>query len=263
MLDCFLGQREPRPVVRPSALKLKNVVETGQQLLHDASAQAIVTWARETFSDGLVMSTSFGSQSAVMLHLITSIAPDLPVIWIDTGFNFPETYRFADELTKRFKLNLKIYQAEESPARMVALRGNLWEQGREGLDEYDRIRKVEPMRRAFEELGVRAWLTGPRREQTQFRRTLNVVEPFDGVCKVHPVLGWTSRQVHAFMKQHDLPYHPLVAEGYLSIGDWHSTTTTDGRGGDRDGRFHGLKQECGLHIPQSQAENESRESSGL
>ena len=99
------------------------------------------------------MSTSFGAQAAVMLHLATRVAPSIPVVFIDTGYLFPETYRFADELTTRLKLNLKVYRAVESPAWLEARSGKLWEQGAEGLARYNQIMKVEPMQRALAELG--------------------------------------------------------------------------------------------------------------
>ena len=119
------------------------------------------------------MTTSFGIQSAVMLHLVTSVNPNIPVIWVDTGYLPEETYRFADELTKRLNLNLKIYQSAISPARMESSYGKLWETGNvEDLNLYDQIRKVEPMKRALEETGAKAWLSGLRSEQTKFRRTL-------------------------------------------------------------------------------------------
>lgn len=231
--------------------------------LADATADAVVRWAVATFPDGLAMTTSFGAQAAVMLHLVTRVVPDIPVIWIDTGFNFPETYRFADELTRRLSLNLHVYQSPLSPAHMVARHGRLWEQDQAGLDLYDRIRKLEPRDRAFRELGVKAWLTGPRREQTGFRKAMRRVEWFNDVGKIHPILTWTTRDVHGYLKQHGLPYHALYEQGYKSIGDWHSTVAIGGDAHEREGRFRGLKQECGLHLPQTSAENESRASSGL
>ena len=238
-------------------------LEAVNRQLGNAAAPDVVSWAVDTFPRGLVMTTSFGTQSAVLLHVVTRIVPDIAVIWIDTGFNFPETYRFADQLAKQMDLNLKVYQAHQSPARMVALQGKLWEKGKSGLDAYDRQRKVEPRDRAFRELKVKAWLTGPRREQTTFRQSLCKVELFNGAAKIHPILDWSTKQVHAYLKRHDLPYHPLYELGYRSIGDWHSTVSVTGEMADRSGRFRGLKQECGLHLPQTVDENASRDSSAL
>lgn len=196
------------------------------------------------------MSTSFGIQSAVMLHMVTRVIPNIPVIWIDTGYLPPETYQFADRLTQRLQLNLKIYQSHLSPAHMEALYGRLWEQETvEALDRYDRLRKVEPMQRALRELGARAWLAGLRSQQTKHRQQLRRVERRSEIYKVYPILTWTSRDIYRYLKKHDLPYHPLFKLGYASVGDWHSSRPLRaGDESDRDTRFRGLKQECGLHL---------------
>ena len=231
-----------------------------------SDAVEIVRWANQTFGDRLVMSTSFGIQAAVMLHLNTQIDPKIRVIWIDTGFLPPETYRFAVQLAQRLKLNLNIYQSPMSPARMTALYGRLWEkQDVASLDRYDQIRKVEPMERALRELKASAWISGIRREQTQVRQQLPVVQKrTDGLFKIHPILNWTNQEVHTYLKTHNLPYHPLWEQGYTTVGDWHSSRSiTDQDNHERDTRFRGLKQECGLHIPQTPEENKSRDSSGL
>ena len=102
--------------------------------MEGADAADIIRWAHKTFGEGLVLSTSFGMQSAVMLHLATSVVPDIPVIFIDTGFHFLDTYKFADALKDRLKLNLKVYQAHASPAWTLARHGKLWEQGVDGLN---------------------------------------------------------------------------------------------------------------------------------
>ncbi|MEX0774878.1 MAG: phosphoadenylyl-sulfate reductase [Phycisphaeraceae bacterium] len=246
--------------LNPSRLDLA----AANQRLADAAAPDVVQWAAQTFGSSLIMTSSFGVQAAVMLHLVTRHLPDIPVVFIDTGYLHTETYKFADELTHRLKLNLKVYQPVISAARMEALMGKLWESNdRDSLIEYDRIRKVEPMHRALRELGATAWLAGLRANQTDHRADLRRVELQDGIYKVHPILGWSSKQVHEYLKQHDLPYHPLRDQGYASIGDWHSTRPITAEEHERAGRFKGLKQECGLHLPSTQAENESRGSADL
>lgn len=231
--------------------------------LAQAPAEDIVRWAVRTFGAGLVLSSSFGAESATMLHLVTRVAPDIPVVVVDTGYLFPETYRFMQELTERLKLNLCVFQSPISPARMEAVRGRLWEQGAKGLEQYNHLRKVEPMDRALRELRASAWLAGLRADQTRFRATLRVVERQGAIHKVHPILRWTTREVHAYLKRHDLPYHPLYEQGYQSIGDVHTTRPITAGQDPREGRFGGLKQECGLHLPSTPAENQSRESSDL
>ncbi|MCC6680287.1 MAG: phosphoadenylyl-sulfate reductase [Phycisphaeraceae bacterium] len=232
--------------------------------LEGKSAADIVRWAADTFGSGLVMSTSFGVQSAVMLHLVTRIIPEVPVIFIDTGFHFLDTYRFADQLTQQLKLNLKIYQAPHSSAWTIARHGKLWEsQSVDDLNTLDRIHKVEPMNRALDELGATATLAGLRRGQTEHRKHLPPVVLQAGRHKVHPILTWSSKDVHDYLIQHELPYHPLREAGYASIGDWYNTLPLQAGQHEREGRFGGLKQECGLHLPQTPQEDASRESSGL
>ena len=249
-------------------------LESVNRQLAEAEPAEVVRWARETFGvagqgggvapGGLVMSTSFGVQSAVMLHLVTRVIPHLPVIFIDTGFHFQETYRFADQLTERLELNLHVYGPAESPSWFVARHGQLWDsQDPADLDRYDQLRKVEPMQRALRELGATATLAGLRGQQTQHRAGLRKVEGQDGRYKISPILDWSTKDVHEYLKRHDLPYHPLHERGYASVGDWHSTRPITAGQDERAGRFNGLKQECGLHLPTTPQEDESRYSSGL
>ncbi|QYO63036.1 phosphoadenosine phosphosulfate reductase [Leptolyngbya sp. 7M] len=235
------------------------------QRLANADAVQIVQWAVDTFNEGLVMSTSFGIHSAVMLHMVTQIVPDIPVIWVDTGYLPSTTYLFAEELAETLKLNLKVYQSPISPARMEALYGRLWAQDDvESLNRYDQIRKVEPMQRALRELGATAWIAGLRSNQTDYRKSLEVVNLQGAIYKILPILNWSSKQVYDYLVTHDLPYHPLFDEGYVTVGDWHSSrplTATDEN--ERDTRFQGLKQECGIHLPLTAGESESFDSSSL
>ena len=211
------------------------------------SAAERTAWAVETFGEKLILSSSFGIQAAVSLHLATEVAPNIPVVFIDTGYHFPETYRFVDQLAERLKLNLQVYRAPLTPAWFEARHGKLWEQGVEGIVQYNEIMKVEPMRRALAELGAWAWLAGLRRQQASSRESREFVGTQDGRLKVHPILDWTDRDVHRYLAAHDLPYHPLREEGYVSIGDTHSTRKlTDGMT-EEETRFGGLKRECGLH----------------
>ncbi len=226
-------------------------IEFRNQHLVEASAHEAIDWATVQFGDELVMTTSFGIQSAVMLHLATSVNPNIPVIWVDTGYLPEETYRFADELTKRLNLNLKIYQSAISPARMESSYGKLWETGIvEDLDLYDQIRKVEPMKRALEETGAKAWLSGLRSEQTKFRQTLTPLS-YDGErYKLLPILNWNSKDVYEYLTKHNLPFHPLFDKGYATVGDRHSSRSlTSQDENERNSRFDGLKEECGIHLP--------------
>lgn len=218
------------------------------------SADARVEWALENLSGTHALSSSFGAQAAVSLHLATRRAPRLPVILIDTGYLFPETYRFVDEMVERLDLNLHVVRPRIGIAWMEARLGRLWESGVDGIERYNRMRKVEPMQRALDELGVRCWIAGLRRSQSRSRAEVPFLELRDGRWKLHPIADWSDRDVHAYLKQHALPYHPLWHQGYVSIGDVHTTRPLS-EGIDIDHtRFFGLKRECGLHESWSDSE---------
>ena len=215
--------------------------------LEDISAEERVAWALEQFGERIVLSSSFGAQSAVSLHMVSSQRPGIPVVLVDTGYLFPETYRFVDELRERLDLNLRVFRPELSPAWQEARYGRLWEQGIEGIDRYNRMNKVEPMQRALRELGADAWFAGLRRQQSGSREDKAVLERRNGRIKVHPIIDWSDRDVYLYLKRHDLPYHPLWNEGYVSIGDIHTTRCLADGMSEEETRFFGLKRECGLH----------------
>ncbi len=206
-----------------------------------------IAWALSSGAENHAMSSSFGAQSAVSLHLLSQAKPDIPVILIDTGYLFAETYQFIDKLVDRLKLNLKVYRPVLSRAWMEARHGRLWEQGLDGIERYNRLRKVEPMQRALGELGVRTWFAGLRRSQSESRAEAPVAELKQGRWKVHPIVDWTDRDVWNYLQRHDLPYHPLWEQGYVSIGDFHTTQRWEPGMREEDTRFFGLKRECGIH----------------
>jgi phosphoadenosine phosphosulfate reductase len=210
-------------------------------------AEERVAWALEHTPGQHVLSSSFGAQSAVSLHLVTRQKPDIPVVLIDTGYLFPETYRFIDELSERFSLNLKVYRPRIGISWMEARYGRLWEQGLEGLDRYNSIRKVEPMQRALDELGASGWFAGLRRSQSRSRADIAFVERRNDRWKFHPLADWSDRDVGMYLKRHGLPYHPLWEQGYVSIGDIHTSRRWEPGMDPEDTRFFGLKRECGLH----------------
>ncbi|XBS70603.1 phosphoadenylyl-sulfate reductase [Acerihabitans sp. KWT182] len=211
------------------------------------TAEQRVGWALENLPGEAVLSSSFGIQAAVCLHLVTRQRPDIPVILTDTGYLFPETYQFIDALTDKLQLNLKVFRAALSPAWQEARYGKLWEQGVEGIEQYNQINKVEPMNRALSELQAQTWLAGLRREQSGSRAHLPVLAIQRGVFKLLPIIDWDNRQVYQYLKQHGLDYHPLWEQGYLSVGDTHTTRKWEPGMSEEETRFFGLKRECGLH----------------
>lgn len=206
-----------------------------------------IEWALENLPGNHVLTSSFGAQAAVSLHLITQIKPDIPVVLVDTGYFFAETYRFIDELANRMQLNLKVYRAERSVAWQEARHGQRWNQGLAGLEAYNQENKVEPMRRALRELTVGTWFAGLRRNQAESRSQIPFLEWSGGRWKVHPIAEWTDRDVHRYLTKHNLPYHPLWSQGYVSIGDHHSTKPLHEVATLEETRFNGLKRECGIH----------------
>ena len=212
------------------------------------TAEERVDWALKHLPDAHVLSSSFGAQSAVSLHLLTQRIPDIPVIVIDTGYLFAETYQFIDALTERLSLNLHVFRPELSPAWLESRYGELWAQGSEGLDRYNRLAKVEPMQHALAHLSAGTWFAGLRRQQSTSRANAPALDYRHGRWKVHPIVDWTDRDVGLYLRRHDLPYHPLWDKGYVSIGDIHTTRRWEPGMREEDTRFFGIKRECGLHL---------------
>lgn len=217
------------------------------QRLESLSAVKRVAWALENLPENKVLSSSFGIQAAVCLHLVSRQRPDIPVVLTDTGYLFPETYQFIDRLSEQLGLNLKIYRSLYTPAWQEARYGKLWEQGVEGIERYNQLNKVEPMNRALAELQAQTWFAGLRREQSGSRGTLPVLAIQRGVFKFLPIIDWDNRQVYQYLTDNGLSYHPLWEQGYLSVGDTHTTRKWEPGMSEEQTRFFGLKRECGLH----------------
>ncbi len=217
------------------------------QRLESLSAVKRVAWALENLPENKVLSSSFGIQAAVCLHLVSRQRPDIPVVLTDTGYLFPETYQFIDRLSEQLGLNLKIYRSLYTPAWQEARYGKLWEQGVEGIERYNQLNKVEPMNRALAELQAQTWFAGLRREQSGSRGALPVLAIQRGVFKFLPIIDWDNRQVYQYLTDNGLSYHPLWEQGYLSVGDTHTTRKWEPGMTEEQTRFFGLKRECGLH----------------
>lgn len=206
-----------------------------------------IEWSLAHLPGNHVLSSSFGAQAAVSLHLVTQFEPNIPVVLVDTGYLFTETYRFVDELTERLKLNLQVYRSRRSTAWQEARYGQRWEQGVSGIDAYNEENKVEPMRRALRKLEAGTWFAGLRRNQAHSRADIPYLARAGERWKVHAIADWSDRDVHRYLTAHGLPYHPLWEDGYVSVGDRHSTRPLQDVGDQELTRFNGLKRECGLH----------------
>jgi phosphoadenosine phosphosulfate reductase len=229
----------PRPAKAAPARRI--ALGPALEKLTKTDAEGRIAWVLQHFPKSTVLTSSFGAQSAVLLHMATRQQPNLPVLLLDTGYLFPETYQFIDALTERLSLNLKVYRPLQSAAWQEARYGKLWEQGLEGITRYNQLNKLEPMDRAVRELKAKAWISGVRRGQSEERGKMEVLGLKDGLLRLHPLIEWTDKDIFDYLKTHDLPYHPLWEKGYTSIGDWHTSHAGP------DARFFGLKRECGLH----------------
>jgi phosphoadenosine phosphosulfate reductase len=236
---------------RDSGDTLQPALAHGNRVFAALQAPDRVAWALENLPGEQVLTSSFGIQAAVLLHLVTRQRPGIPVIFIDTGYLFPETYQFVDALSDRLNLNLKVYRNAQSPAWQEARYGKRWQQGLAGLETYNRENKVDPMERALRELLVGSWFAGLRRSQSASRASVPFLnargEPGNVRWKVHPIADWTDRDVFRYLKQNELPYHPLWEQGYVSVGDVHTTRPIHAVSTAEETRFFGLKRECGLH----------------
>ena len=226
---------------------LEFALQSANHCLAKKTAAERITWALENLPGPQVLTSSFGAQAAVSLSLMTQQHPDIPVVLVDTGYLFPETYQFIDQLVERLNLNLKVYRPEVSPAWQEARYGRRWEQGLDGLNAYNADNKVAPMEKALQELNANTWFAGLRAQQSQSREQLPLILRSGDKWKVHPILDWTDRDVYQYLAKHNLPYHPLWEQGYVSIGDTHTTKSLLEVEDESDTRFFGLKRECGIH----------------
>ena len=231
----------------PADLEDAETLHRLNRKLEGLSAEQRIEWALHYLPGNHVLTSSFGIQGALMLHLVTRIAPDIPVVLVDTGYLFPETYGFVDQLSDRLQLNLHVTRAELSPAWQERRYGRLWEQGLSGIEHYNRLNKVEPLQQALKALDVGSWFAGLRRQQSDSRASLPVVRLQNGRFKIHPVIDWHNRDVHRYLQQHGLPYHPLWDRGYVSVGDVHTSRPLELGMHEQETRFFGLKRECGIH----------------
>jgi phosphoadenosine phosphosulfate reductase len=204
--------------------------------LETAPASAAVRWAHERFGDGIVLAASF--QDCVLIDIAVSEVPDLEVVFLDTQYHFAETLWYVEQLRRRYGLNLNV-------VRPATTQDDLWHSD---PDACCAIRKVEPLQRAL--AGKAAWMSGVRRVETAARAQTPVVS-WDlgrGLVKVNPIATWTDADVEGYIRDRDLPVHPLAGRGYQSIGCWPCTRPVTEGESSRDGRWAGTdKIECGLH----------------
>lgn len=228
-------------------------LEATNAKLETLSPPEIVKWAADTFGDELIMTSSFGAESAILIHMAATAMPRIKIVMVDTGYLFPETHDLMAELRKRFDLNIWTYRTKNDPIRYLQDAGEEDPGWRKNVEQCCGVNKNEPFDRAMKELAPAAWLRGIRRDQADTRKSRGIVEwsKRNNCYAVSPLLPWTGRDIGLYMKQHGLPYHPLVSLGYLSIGCNPLSCTRPVQEGEdpRAGRWSGqTKTECGLHL---------------
>ena len=227
-----------------------NLEKFNEELINLSSLE-ILEWALQRFGNNLAFTTSFGIQSSVLLHLIqsSSLKNEVKIFWIDTGYLPKETYLYANTLINKLSLNITILQSEISPAHMEAMYGKLWESNRvEDINKYHQIRKVDPLDNALKKYSINCWGSGVRAQQTTNRGKMKFIELIRDTLSVRPLLGWSQKDIFYYMKEKNLPQHPLFMKGYSTVGDWHSSSAESSNIKGRSTRFGGVKQECGLHV---------------
>jgi phosphoadenosine phosphosulfate reductase len=167
--------------------------------------EALTKWALD-LDESAIVTTKFGPFSAVLLHMVTRFRPDIPVAWVDTGYGTAATYRFADELTKLLNLKRMCYRPIRSRLHREAVDGPTPAVDDPRHAEFTYEVKLEPFEHALRDLKPKVWLTGLRAQDTELRAQMQPVSVNkDGLIKVAPVLYWTSKQLHEYLKQHGLP----------------------------------------------------------
>lgn len=239
---------------------IANLPAINEQLA-EATPEEILEWSIDNLP-GLYQTTAFGVTGCVTLDQVSRISARraekqaaqpkhlVPLIFLDTLYHFPQTLNLARRAARHYDAPMYVYKpkaTDTTPEFEKRWGTSLWERDEE---TYDYVVKVEPARRAYEELGVRAVFTGRRRSQGADRASLGAIEVDEtGLIKVNPFLNWSFAQVDAYVKANAVPYNELLDMGYKSIGDWHSTALPGADGGERSGRWKdkGGKSECGLH----------------
>jgi len=223
----------------------QNEVDTLSAQFEAKTPQEIIRWAVDSFAPDIAVSTSFQTQSMTLLHMVTRIRPDIKIFFLDTGYHFWDTLIFREKIQHEWNLNVvDLYRDSRWD---VFVRQNTRTLPVQDPNLCCYIHKVQPMQKALS--GLRAWISGIRRDQTPERTHASILElQDDGLLKVNPLLNWTKRDVQDYMEEYHLPAHPLYEHGYRSIGCAPCTIPVTSADDDRAGRWAGRgKTECGLH----------------
>lgn len=214
--------------------------------LAGADATTILETAlRNAHTGELAMVSSFGAESVVLLHLLSRVAPDTPVLFLETGMLFPETLAYQTQVAETLGLtDVRVIRPDSIDLFLHDPEGDLHDRD---PDTCCALRKTKPLELALQAFdGV---LTGRKRHQTSDRATMDIVEVDAGKLRINPLASWTPQDIAAYMDAHALPRHPLVAKGFASIGCAPCTTKVAPGEDARAGRWRGrVKTECGIHF---------------
>jgi phosphoadenosine phosphosulfate reductase len=230
--------------------RLEAAARTLNARLNGASPEAILAEALTAYGGRIALVSSFGAESAVLLHMTAAIDPSTPVLFLDTGQLFGQTLDYRKSLAKRLGLS-EVRDLRPAYADLATLdpKADLW---RRDTETCCQIRKVAPLNLALGEFD--AWITGRKRFQSQTRAGLPIVEASQGKLKFNPLAAWGRAELDAYAAAHGLPAHPLTAFGYPSVGCWPCTKPVESGEDLRSGRWAGSeKTECGIHTPRSGA----------
>lgn len=222
----------------------KDEIEALNAKFETAPPEEILRWALTTYKGKVGLSSSFGGQSAALIHMATRIDPNVPILFLNTGFLFMETLKYAADLAEKLHLNIREFKA--SREQIEETKRNLEKRAKEGGTKCCDDAKIDLMRQSLH--GLSCWIAGLRRGQGSSRKDIKIIEEYgDGLVKVHPLANWSGKDLYAYMKKHNLPFHPLWEKGFTSIGCEPCTALPSGEG-ERSGRWTGLdKTECGIH----------------
>ena len=217
--------------------------------LADASPQEILRWAVKQFYPRLLMATAFGAEGCCIIHMLAEIEPDVRIINLETGYQFPETLELRERIKRTYGIEVEFIRPEQAVAEYEAEHGGPLYTHRP--DQCCHDRKILPLRQAMERINPLAWISAIRKDQTEHRAAAGVVQ-WDAkfnVVKVNPLLNWTKKDVWGFIMKHNVPYNPLHDRDYPSIGCWPCTRPVGPGEDERAGRWAGkVKKECGLHV---------------
>ncbi len=189
-------------------MSVKNLdLEKLNRELRNQSPVEIVQWAM-SLGKSTIATTSFAQNSAAMLKIITDSDPEIPIVWVDSGYNVPDTYRVAEVIMERLKPNMQIYIPQLTAERRNAILGGIPhpDDDPDVHQEFTRQVKLEPFQKALKDLDPEVWISGIRREETDFRKTLDILSIDNrGILKVAPIFYWQEDQIHAYMEAYDLP----------------------------------------------------------